>query len=251
LTAPHEVLELDTRHVGRRVLLFDELTSTNDVAHAAKPGDVIVADHQTAGRGQYARTWTARPGSSLLFSVVLDPPPELRRPVVLTAWAAVGVAAAIHRLTGVQAQIKWPNDLLLGGKKVCGILIEQRSCTVVGIGLNGNQSAADFTAAGLPDATSLSLSSGLVIDRNTALSAVLRQLDDLYDQLLSGNWASLEAEWKCRLGLIGRPVVAELSDGRSVSGRLHEMSFEEIELHAEGFGSTVLKPEMIRHLRTT
>src|SRR5439155_21260352 len=104
-------------------------TNTRGAALAAADPDadglVLVADDQLAGRGQYGRVWQSRPGSSLLMSVVLRPPPELRRPVVLTAWAAVAVADAIRALTGAQSRIKWPNDLLIRGKQVCGILIEQ------------------------------------------------------------------------------------------------------------------------------
>ena len=115
----------------RRVVVFDSVDSTNSVAAAlADPADdglVVIAGHQTAGRGRFGRVWQSRPGVSLLTSVVLFPPAELRRPAVLTAWAAVAVGEAVFALTGVQAKVKWPNDLLIRGKKVCGILIEQRA----------------------------------------------------------------------------------------------------------------------------
>src|SRR5687767_8862526 len=147
---PRETWHFDTERIGRRVLVYDHVDSTNtrgaELAHADPDADglVLIADQQTAGRGQYGRVWQSRPGSSLLLSVVLRPPAELRRPVILTAWAAVSVAEAILALTGVQARIKWPNDLLVRGKKVCGILIEQSGTageivTVAGIGLNLNQ----------------------------------------------------------------------------------------------------------------
>lgn len=246
--------QLDTRHVGRRVLVFDSVASTNDVAAelAADPGNagtVVIADQQTAGRGQYGRVWHSRPGTSLLMSVLLAPPEELRRPVVLTAWAAVGVGEAIRTLTGVQAKLKWPNDLLVRGKKVCGILIEQGAGTVAGVGLNLNQSADDFAAAGLPEATSLGLSTGASIDPRAAAVAVIRRLDEEYDRLLAGERVPLESDWKWRLGLLGRQVVAELTDGSVLGGRLRDLSFDGVEIERGEFAVEVVRPEFVRQLR--
>src|SRR5206468_7692987 len=88
---------------------------------------VVLAREQTAGRGQHGRAWQAPAGSSVLLSVLLCPPPALRRPALLTAWAAVSVCETILQLTGLQAKIKWPNDVLIRGRKVCGILIESKA----------------------------------------------------------------------------------------------------------------------------
>src|ERR1019366_3193428 len=128
------------------------LDSTNSLALSlahdpTQNGLVVIAHAQSAGRGQYGRSWHAPPGSSVLLSVLLFSPPTLRRPSLLTAWAAVSVCEAILKLADLDAQIKWPNDVLVQGKKVCGILIEQRTithadfplATVVGIGLNVSQ----------------------------------------------------------------------------------------------------------------
>jgi BirA family biotin operon repressor/biotin-[acetyl-CoA-carboxylase] ligase len=243
------ILNLQNRYVGCRLFRFNELTSTSDEAWSAEPGDAIVADHQTAGRGQHARPWYTRPGTALLLSIVLEPPKELRRPVILTAWATVGVAEAIRQQYGLQTTIKWPNDLLIGGKKVCGILIEQRHRTVVGIGLNLTQSTSDFAAAGIPTATSLALSSVGLIDRDATLRSVLRHLDHLYEQLILGERTGLEAEWRRRLGLIGRPVLVEMTDGGTRTGRLRDLCFDGVEFQAEDGHPEVVKPEVIRHLR--
>ena len=250
---PREVWSFDTRHIGRRVLVYDTLASTNDTAaelasNAENIGTAVVADFQTTGRGQYGRTWLARPGSALLLSVLIAPPSQLRRPVILTAWAAVSVAEAIRTLSGVQAKIKWPNDLLIRGKKVCGILIEQRVGTVVGIGMNLSQSAEEFTGAELPDATSLTIAIGAVIDLRTAVAAVVRQLDAEYDRLVEGELVPLEADWKWRIGLLGRPVTAVLADNETVSGRLRELTFDGLELEVGEAGIRVLRPELVRQL---
>ena len=254
MQAPREEWSFDTRHVGRRVVVYDRLDSTNNTAAvlAADPenaGVVVVAETQTAGRGQYGRVWDAPPGTSLLMSVLLFPPVAVRRPVVLTALAAVAVAEAIRERTGLQARIKWPNDLLLGGKKVCGILIEQGLGTVVGLGLNLNQSADDLMSAGLPDATSLAVAAGGWIDPAAALATVVRHLDDEYDRLSAGDVVQLEADWKWRVGLLGRQVIVESADGGTTVGRLREMSFEGLEVETGESGFVAVRPEMVRHVR--
>jgi BirA family biotin operon repressor/biotin-[acetyl-CoA-carboxylase] ligase len=256
---PRESWQFDTAHVGRRVLVYDRVESTNTLGAAlgADPdadGLVLVAGEQTAGRGQYGRVWLSRPGTSLLMSVVLRPPAELRRPVTLTAWAAVAVAEAVFALTGAQARIKWPNDLLVAGKKVCGILIEQSgtpgaSATVAGIGLNLTQTAEEFARAGLPDATSLGILSGKQIDPRAAAEVVIRKLDDEYARLFAGERVAVEADWKWRVGLLGRHVEIELLGGDTVAGRLREMSFDGLELENSGGFVTVIAPESVAHIR--
>src|SRR4051794_19692933 len=129
---PHDTWHLDTAHLGRRVLVFSRLDSTNTLALSlatdpANHGLVLLAAEQTAGRGQYGRAWQAAPRSSVLMSLLLFPPAALRRPALLVAWAAVSVCETVRTTAGVEAAIKWPNDVLVGGKKVCGILIEQRN----------------------------------------------------------------------------------------------------------------------------
>src|SRR6478672_923530 len=107
-----DVWELPARHVGKRVFVYSQTDSTNSRAAeaAGQTGLAFLADEQTAGRGQHGRTWVAPPKASVLLSVLLSPQPELSRPAILTAWAAVSVCEVVHRLTGVQARIKWPND---------------------------------------------------------------------------------------------------------------------------------------------
>jgi BirA family biotin operon repressor/biotin-[acetyl-CoA-carboxylase] ligase len=245
---PARTLTFPTTHIGRRVEVYAEVASTNDIADA-DAGTVAVADHQTAGRGQYGRTWLTRPGEALLMSVFLDPPAEVRRPVVLTAWAAVGVAEAVAELTGVQAAVKWPNDLLVNGHKVCGILIEQRGRVAVGVGLNLNQTAVEFAERELPGATSLRSLAGRPFDRDTVLEVVVRKLDAEYDRLVNGQLAMVEAGWRWRLGLLGKAVAAELFDGTPVTGRVRQIGFDGVELEAGDGAFRVLRPEAVRNMR--
>ena len=254
---PIETWTLDTACVGRQVLVFDQVPSTNTLAMEmaqAEEGTVLLALQQTAGRGRYGRVWQSRAGTSMLASVILQPPPSLRRPAVLTAWAAVAVGDAILRLTGLQARIKWPNDLLIRGKKVCGILIEQghtggSTRTVVGIGLNLNQSAADFEAATLPDAASLASLSGRTVELRPAVEAVLRALDSEYTRLQNGEQVAVEADWKWRIGLLGHHVLVECTDGSSLQGRLRDMSFEALELEVDSPIPLRITPETVAHIR--
>lgn len=258
--AHRDTWHFGTEHIGRRVLVFDAIESTNSLgAELARrdesaDGVVLIADHQLAGRGQYGRTWVSRPQSSLLMSAVLRTPPDLRRPVVLTAWAAVAVAEAVLTLTGAQARIKWPNDLLIRGKKVCGILIEQTSTgagvtTVAGIGLNLTQTADEFAAANLPDATSLMIVSGTAVTPRVAAEVVIRKLDHEYTRLLAGERVAVEADWKWRIGLLGRQVRIDLVGGEFTTGRLLDMSFSGLELEdAAGF-VRVIAPESVAHIR--
>lgn len=256
MAEPAETWHLDTARLGRRVLVYDSLDSTNTAAarltaeDPAADGLAVVTRFQSAGRGQYGRVWQSGPGSSLLLSAVLTPPRELRRPVILTALAAVAVAEAVYGLAGVQARVKWPNDLVVRGKKVCGLLIEQHAtAVVVGVGLNLNQMADEFEAAGLPGATSLALLSGHTVALREAAEAVLRRLDAEYDRLLAGERVAVEADWKWRIGLLGRQVAVEMNDGSTAVGRLHEMGFGGLELEVADGLFRVVVPESVAHLR--
>lgn len=251
MAAP-ETWHLPTRHLGRRVLVFDQLDSTNAFAAGlaldpANDGVAVLAAAQTAGRGQYGRQWQCPAGQGVLLSVLLFPPPALRRPALLAAWAAVAVCATIDAEAGLQAQIKWPNDVLIGGRKVCGILIEQGQGTVAGIGLNVNQTAADFAAAGLPEATSLALCTGQTRDCRAVARRLLEQLDAEYTRLCQGDDATLEACWKWRTGLLGQPVVVETSTGE-VRGRLVELSWDGVDLQRADGARLRLAPEHVRHV---
>jgi len=274
-TRPADTWDLPTRHLGRRTIVFDRLDSTNTYAAAraddpANDGLVVVAREQTAGRGQHGRTWQAPAGSSALLSALLFPPPALRRPALLTAWAAVAVCDAIDALAGLDARIKWPNDVLVEGRKACGILIEQRTvasgqwvvtrdepsppatshwplATICGIGLNLNQTADHFAVAGLEQAGSLGSLTGSRYSCDQATRLLIQLLDEQYGRLLQGDVRTLESTWKQRFGLLGEPVVVECADGDR-HGRLIDLGWEGVQLETSR-GLSCLVPETVRHLR--
>ena len=262
LLPPHRKRMLPTRHLGQRLLIFPQAGSTNTLGLSlgtdpSQHGVVLLAEEQTAGRGQYGRLWHAPPRSSVLMSVLLFPPAVLRRPALIVAWAAVSVCETIMQLTGRDATIKWPNDVLIAGKKVCGILIEQRTsgdpdwplATVAGIGLNVTQSAEAFAEAEaeLPDAGSLFSMTGAACATEDVAMRLIGQLDDEYGRLLDGDVAGLESLWQRRLGLLGRPVRVEAVD-RELQGRLVELRLDGLRLEMAGGVTVRLAPEAVRHI---
>lgn len=213
-------------------------------------GHVFVAREQSAGRGQYGRTWLSDAGQSLLGSVVVTPPAELMTPAILTAWAAVALGDAIYQFTARQARIKWPNDLLLNGRKVCGILTELVGRNViVGFGVNINQTQSDFDQHNLTEATSLRLQTDTPLDVEQVLSCVLTCLNQEWLRLRSPERVAVEADWKWRIGVLGRVVALELYDGHTVMGRVKDMSFDGVELETGDRGRQFIRPETIRHIR--
>jgi len=237
------------------------LDSTNSLALSlgsdpANEGLVLLTQEQTSGRGQYGHTWTAPPGSSVLLTALLFPPPFLRPPAILTALAAVSVCETILELTGLQAKIKWPNDVLVSGKKVCGILIEQRNTgniefpltAAVGIGLNVRQPAEFFAQANLPLGGSLASLSGFVLETRLVAERLIENLDLAYDRLLSGDTKTLEGLWKDRLGIIGQRVIVEMAHEEK-EGRVLDVTWEGIDLK-ESSRIVRIRPEQVRHVLT-
>jgi len=255
------------RHIGTRHIHLDATDSTNnraaEFAHdPANSGTVITTDVQTQGRGQHGRVWHSQPGMNVLLSVLLFPPIELRKPAVLTALASVAVAETVFELVGQEPTIKWPNDVLVGGKKIAGILIESgvkgmsteysvlsTQYFVVGIGLNVNQSSVDFTSQGLPEATSLGLLAGKSHDVATVTQFLIHKLDAAYEKVLSGNLIDLESQWTKRLDLHGRNVTVEKMGASEIDGRLRSLSFDRVELETSTGEACQLRPEEVRHIR--
>lgn len=177
-------------------------------------GAIATSDHQTAGRGRLGRRWVEAPGTSVIVSVLLRPPAERRAPE-LSLVAAVAVALALDDATGHGgAQIKWPNDVLVEGRKVAGILAEMKGGAVVlGIGINVNQTADELPEDTKLEAASLRALDGAVRDRETVLEAVLRHLDRRYAEWREGTLAALHPELTARDFLRGRRIRAGASVG--------------------------------------
>jgi BirA family biotin operon repressor/biotin-[acetyl-CoA-carboxylase] ligase len=194
------------------------------LAADAPEGAIATTDHQTAGRGRLGRRWLEPAGSSLLLSVLLRPP-AARRPQELSLVAAVATAQAVEDATALAAQIKWPNDVLLAGAKVAGILAELRAGAVVlGLGVNVNQTEAQLPLETKVPAGSLRTATGREHDRERLLGHLLPRLDAAYGRWRDDGLAALHDELSARDLLRGRQVIAEgktgLGAGIDASGRL-------------------------------
>jgi BirA family biotin operon repressor/biotin-[acetyl-CoA-carboxylase] ligase len=219
-------LELDVlaaaAGTGWSVSLFPTAESTNALAAQNPVADaIVVADHQTAGRGRLDRTWDTPPGSALTFSVVVDPGLADHDWPLLPLAVALAVADGVRQAADVDVQVKWPNDLLIGGEKFCGILLERvqpdpagRPLAVIGIGINVGLAAEDLP---VPTATSLAIA-GSAVDRTDVFAAVVPALATLLDALQVEPTAVLE-RYRSECDTIGRDVAAHLPDGEVVTGR--------------------------------
>ncbi len=203
------VRDLNTRILGRRVVYHERVGSTNDIAKqladAGEPeGTAVIADEQVAGRGRLGRSWIAPARSSILMSLILRPVLASFKIPRVTMAVSVGACDAIHTETKLNAQIKWPNDILLNGKKCAGILAEAQTVgekveyVIVGLGLNVNFSAA--SVEGIPsNATTIADELGRAFPRTQLAQALLREIERYYLRLKAGE--NLRAEWAARLTL--------------------------------------------------
>ncbi|UCC15977.1 MAG: biotin--[acetyl-CoA-carboxylase] ligase [Dehalococcoidales bacterium] len=210
---------LDTRIIGRNVLYYSSVTSTNEAAkeeaeRRAVEGTVVVADKQTAGRGRLKRTWLS-PEGNIALSIVLYP--EKRILPSLVMMTSLAVSHSIEMITGLETQIKWPNDILISGKKVCGILIESGvrdekiMFTVIGIGINVN-AGKDILAGVQVPATSLYLETGKEVSRIQIIKELLTDMEELYETMKLGG--SVFCEWRDRLVTLGKDV--RVTSGKEV-----------------------------------
>lgn len=192
-------------------------------AEGAPEGALVVADHQTAGRGRWGREWLSEPGASLLFSVVLRPPGG--PPPLLSTAAGIAVCRALETEARVACSLKWPNDVVVEGRKIAGILVETHSApgdaVVVGIGINHRWDRSRLPADIQARATSLAEVTDAPPDRTMLLAAVLEQLDRARAELTTqiGGYVLIE-EAAARSSVIGRVVTARLAGGATVEGRV-------------------------------
>lgn len=168
--------------LGRDYRFLARYASTQRLLAGAPEGALAVTDHQTAGRGRFGRTWLAPPGTSVLCSLVLLPGVESARLPELSVVAGRACAEAIREVTGLEPTVKLPNDVLVGGRKVAGILAEASDGRVVlGIGINVHQTRAQLPAGTDPPTTALDLETGTSVDRRDLLVSLLERLEARYD----------------------------------------------------------------------
>lgn len=213
---------LHTRVVGKRILCVELCASTNDVAwqaalDGAPDGTAVFAEEQTQGRGRLGRTWTSPRGTNLLVSIVLRPRLEIERVPLITALGALAVTDAVD----LPARVRFPNDIVVDGRKLAGILVESRFISerpdlfILGIGLNVNAHPPDLPA------TSLAQEKGREQSRTIVARALLEAVDEWYARL-DGPLKPWQKAWRERSDLLGREVRIR-ERGRSTAGTVDDM----------------------------
>lgn len=218
LLTPAEISAgLNSARIGRRLICCRETGSTNDDAfklaeEGAEEGTVVVAEAQRRGKGRLGRHWESPAGVNLYCSVILRPPILPARAAQLTFLSVVAAARAIEAVTSLRPSIKWPNDLLLSGKKVAGLLNEMSAETekinfiVLGIGVNINMDREQFPDDLRHPATSLFLEAGTPVRRLDFVRALLEALDALYGSYLLNGYGPVREEWLARCNFLGRRI---------------------------------------------
>jgi BirA family biotin operon repressor/biotin-[acetyl-CoA-carboxylase] ligase len=221
--------------IGRRICWLESTASTNDVAarlaeSGAEEGTTVVADQQTAGRGRHGRTWFSPAGAGLYVSVIVRPAPSLSNDdnpaALLTLASGVAIAEAVRRVTGLPAAIKWPNDVLIGGRKLAGILAEAAvqagtiQFIVVGFGVNLQPSAYPPELASR--VTSIEAETSRPADRAVLLAEILAAMGERYADLRAGRFDAILSAWRQLASLSGAFVEWDTPAG-VVRGRAEDI----------------------------
>jgi BirA family transcriptional regulator, biotin operon repressor / biotin---[acetyl-CoA-carboxylase] ligase len=214
---------LSTSRLGKKIHYFIKLDSTNSHARrlaeqGAQAGEVVIAESQTQGRGRLGRPWVSPPHVNLYLSIILRPKlPPVNAPQI-TLMAAVALAEALSAFIPVLPAIKWPNDVLAGGKKLAGILTEsvchgeRIDFVILGIGVNINYPAESMPDAIRKRATSLISLTGASVSRESVVRRLIQDLDRCYGELEETGFQSLAPRWEARFELRGKKVRVEMTD---------------------------------------
>lgn len=223
--APERVTEneirlgLKTKTLGREIYYYESLDSTQKIAHSlanegAPEGTIVIADEQTMGKGRMSRIWHSPKYTGIWMSIILKPNIPIHKAPQLTLLAAVAVVQAMEDTTNVTPQIKWPNDVLINGKKVTGILTELQAeadrihSVIIGMGINVNQSKEDFPEELQQKATSLMIETGEKQVRSSFVQTLLLKLETLYEMYLQKGFTPIKLLWESYAISIGKEITA-------------------------------------------
>ncbi len=234
--------QLNTRTFGQTVFSFDIIDSTNTFAkqllhNDAPHGTLVISEEQTAGKGRLQRNWVSPAEKNLLFSIILYPEFGMEKISLLPFAGSLAIADAIEAITGLSSTCKWPNDVLINGKKVCGMLLEStlgnsvQGKIVLGIGLNVNQE--EFSDELKFKASSLQIESGIVINRIKLLQKILEELENRYEQLSHFPSQQLLNDWRMKALLFGKKITVLES----------EFSFSATAIDVNENGSLIIETE--------
>jgi BirA family biotin operon repressor/biotin-[acetyl-CoA-carboxylase] ligase len=229
--------DLGTKIIGQTIEYQEEINSTNIRAKIlatqdAPEGTVVIAERQTLGRGRMGRTWSAEPGLGLWLSLILRPRVGAAELAVITILAAVAMTRAVKAATGIQLQIKWPNDLLYNGRKLVGILaelngeVDRVNYLILGIGLNVNHLPTDFPPELADKATSLRIIGQEPLDRKPILQGFLREFETEYLRLGTGRLTGLIDYARENSATLGKLVTVNQGFGRVVEGKAVDLDWD-------------------------
>jgi BirA family transcriptional regulator, biotin operon repressor / biotin---[acetyl-CoA-carboxylase] ligase len=216
---------LTTRIIGRRLQVVAEIGSTNEAAmragQAGEPeGLAILADRQTSGRGRRGRSWASIPGVGVYTSILLRPPVSPRQAPLLTLMAGLATAEALARVAQIEPMLKWPNDLLLDGRKAVGILTEMTTTgqrighVAVGIGVNVHQRREDFPEGVRESATSIDAEAGHRVERADVVAALYNSLDRWYAAVCGDGPSMILQAARVRTATLGKLVTVDTGEAR-------------------------------------
>ncbi|EUJ24540.1 birA bifunctional protein [Listeria grandensis FSL F6-0971] len=233
-----------TKFIGQQVAFYPDVTSTQIIAHqlvgeGAPSGTVIVADQQTAGKGRLARPWNSQKGTGIWMSTILRPEIPMQQVPQFTFIASLAIAEAIENVTGLEPQIKWPNDLYIDKRKVCGVLTEMQAeaeqvhAVIIGTGINVNQDA--FPEELREKATSLAILAGHPISRGALYGEIVGQLEKYYELFLNQGFAPIKLLWEARAIPFSEKIIAKTLKGE-IRGTVKGISDEGVLIVQDAVG---------------
>ncbi|MBI3194162.1 MAG: biotin--[acetyl-CoA-carboxylase] ligase [Ignavibacteriae bacterium] len=209
----------------KHLIILDSIDSTNtylkSIASEVNEGTIVLAEEQTAGRGRFSRAWVSQKYKNLTFSILFKPKTETDKLGLLSLRSGTAIVRGIKSSFGAIVTCKWPNDILINGKKVCGILSEVvkdsrgNTCMIVGIGINVNQTEFPVELQSL--ATSLAIEQHCTVDRLTLLSHLLHELEHGYQLFQAENYTDIIQEWKQNSTMLGQLISVE-QDNSIITG---------------------------------
>ncbi|MGM7721946.1 biotin--[acetyl-CoA-carboxylase] ligase [Metabacillus sp. Hm71] len=217
-------LGLKTELMGRNIHFEETVTSTQKIAQSlanegAPEGTIVVADQQTSGRGRMSRVWYSPSGTGIWMSMIIRPKIPINRTPQLTLLTAVAIVQAIEELTPLKPDIKWPNDILLNGKKIVGILTElqaeadQVHSVIIGTGINVNQTKEDFPEELQNVATSIKVETGSDWERAQFIQTILLKFEGLYSLFLSQGFKPIKLLWESYAISLQKTIIARTLKG--------------------------------------
>ena len=223
------LLGLETKTMGRNIYYFDSVESTQTIAHqkaakGAPEGTLIIAEEQVKGKGRLSRSWDSAKEKGIWMSLIIRPPLPMEKAPQFTLIAAIALVQAIEQTINIKPEIKWPNDILINGKKISGILTEMRgepdriNYLVIGIGINVNHELSDFPESLQEKATSLYIETGEKVARKKIIQVFLLFFEKYYNIYLTKGFSPLKIIWEAYVGSIGKNVTAKTLQG-SITGK--------------------------------